>query len=89
MYTYGEEILGLLALATSIIGLLPQVYKTYTIKSAHGLSMIMLINYLICSVSWIGYGLYQGSLFVVLSNVAGFIISVTLIAQKYYYDAIA
>jgi MtN3 and saliva related transmembrane protein len=89
MYTYIEEILGLMALATSIIGLLPQVYKTYITKSAHDISMIMLINYFVCSVSWIGYGLCQGSLFVILSNIAGFIISVILIAQKRYYDTTA
>ncbi len=86
MYTNIEEILGLLALVTTIVGLLPQLYKTYITKSARDLSMLMLVNYFVCSASWIGYGFCQGSIFVILSNIAGLIISVILIAQKHYYD---
>ena len=87
MFAHLEEILGLLALVTSVIGLLPQVYKTHITKSAQDISMLMLVNYLICSVSWIGYGIFQGSFFVVMSNIAGFFISIILISQKLYYDA--
>ncbi|WCR58186.1 SemiSWEET family sugar transporter [Wolbachia endosymbiont of Ctenocephalides felis wCfeJ] len=82
-----EEFFGFIALITSLIGLLPQVYKAYATKLTRDVSMLMLVNYLVCSLSWIGYSIYQGSTFVMFSNIAGFAISVISIVQKCYYDA--
>ncbi|WP_265033222.1 SemiSWEET family sugar transporter [Wolbachia endosymbiont (group A) of Sicus ferrugineus] len=66
MYINIEECFGFIALIASLIGLSPQVYKAYITKVTRDVSMLMLVNYLICSLSWIGYGLYQSSIFVVL-----------------------
>ncbi|MDE5057684.1 SemiSWEET family transporter [Wolbachia endosymbiont of Drosophila bocki] len=87
MYINIEECFGFVALIASLIGLSPQVYKAYITKVTRDVSMLMLVNYLICSLSWIGYGLYQSSIFVVLSNIAGLMISIISIIQKCYYDA--
>jgi MtN3 and saliva related transmembrane protein len=81
-----ENFFGTLALITSLIGLLPQVYKAYITKSTQDVSLIMLINYLVCSIAWIVYGLCQGSVFVVWSNIAGLVISILCLSQKIYYD---
>ena len=81
-----ENFFGTLALITSLIGLLPQVYKAYRTQSTQDVSLIMVINYVVCSVAWIVYGLYQGSSFVVWSNIAGLIISFICLTQKIYYD---
>ena len=78
---------GLIATITSFIGLLPQVYKTYKVKSAQDVSMLMLSNYLICSIAWIIYGSLTDSSFVVYSNIVGLIVSLISILQKRYYDA--
>ena len=82
-----EAFFGYIALITSLIGLLPQVYKAYLTKSTQDISLLMLLNYLLCSVAWIMYGYYQQALVVMLSNVAGLMISLLSITQKYYYDA--
>ena len=82
------NIFGFIATVTTIIGLLPQVYKTYKTKSAKDISNVMLYNYLICSISWITYGILTDSSFVVYSNVVGLITSLVMIFQKRYYDAI-
>ncbi len=82
-----EEFFGFIALITSLIGLLPQIYKAYITKSTNDISMLMLVNYLVCSVAWIVHGIYQGSIFVLASNVAGLSISIISIVQKRYYDA--
>ncbi|MES2215151.1 MAG: SemiSWEET family transporter [Pseudomonadota bacterium] len=82
-----EIFFGYIALITSLIGLLPQVYKAYITKSTHDISMIMLVNYLVCSMAWIIHGLCQSSTFVVISNVVGGIIGIVSIIQKRYYDA--
>ena len=88
MLYYIENIFGFIALITSLIGLLPQVYKSYKIKSTEDISMLMLINYLVCSIAWIIHGLCQNSDFVVWSNIIGGIISIISIAQKHYYDRV-
>lgn len=78
---------GIIALITSFIGLLPQVIKSLKTKSTADLSMLMLINYLICSLAWVLYGLGTASFFVLMANVAGLVISLLLIVMKRRYDA--
>lgn len=80
-----EDIFGTIACTTTIIGLIPQVYKTYITKSADDISMLMLINYLICSIAWIIYGYSTKSSFVIYSNYCGLITSIILIWQKIYF----
>lgn len=78
---------GIIAFITSFIGLLPQIIKSLKTKSTQDLSMIMLINYLICSVAWIIYGSSTDSFFVISANVVGLIVSLLLILLKRHYDA--
>lgn len=83
-----ENLFGLIAFITSFIGLAPQIYKTMKTKSADDLSMLMLINYFICSISWIVYGVFTNAGYVISSNIAGLLFSIMAIAQKKYYDAV-
>ncbi|KTD70853.1 SemiSWEET family sugar transporter [Legionella tucsonensis] len=78
---------GIIAFITSFIGLLPQIIKSLKTKSTQDLSMIMLINYFICSVAWIIYGSSTDSFFVISANVVGLIVSLLLILLKRHYDA--
>ncbi|WP_264682396.1 MULTISPECIES: SemiSWEET family sugar transporter [unclassified Wolbachia] len=87
MYINIEECFGFIAFITSLIGLLPQVYRAYITKLTRDVSMLMLVNYLIFSSSWLIYGICQGLTFVILSNIAGLVISIISIVQKCYYDA--
>jgi thiamine pyrophosphokinase len=48
--------------------------------------MVMLVNYAICSASWIVYGAKTGSGFVIWSNIIGLSASGVSIIQKYKYD---
>lgn len=77
---------GLVAFITSFIGLLPQVIKSFKTRSTQDLSMMMLVNYLICSLAWIIYGSSTSSYFVISSNVVGLIVSLLLILLKRHYD---
>ncbi|QMT61501.1 SemiSWEET family sugar transporter [Legionella sp. PC997] len=77
---------GMIAFITSFIGLLPQIIKSLKTRSTQDLSMIMLINYLICSIAWIIYGSSTDSFFVTSSNVVGLIVSLLLILLKRHYD---
>jgi len=80
------DIAGIIAVITSMIGLLPQVYKAIRTRSTADVSMVMLINFLICSVAWIIYGGYTNSFFVELSNVCGLLSCLILICLKAFYD---
>ena len=77
---------GTLALITSFIGLLPQVFKALKTKSTQDISMLMLLNYTLCSFAWVIYGSNTDSFFVTCSNVIGLLVSLALIFLKRYYD---
>ncbi|MDZ5760860.1 SemiSWEET family sugar transporter [Lyticum sinuosum] len=81
-----QEFFGGIAFFTSLIGLLPQLWKSYKIKSTKDLSFLMLINYFIGSFSWIIYGIYIDSTFVIYSNIFSTLSSIISIIQKLYYD---
>jgi MtN3 and saliva related transmembrane protein len=81
-----ELLFGTIAFATSIIGLLPQIYKVMKTRSTDDISMLMLINYFCSSVAWLIYGLCIHSMFVVTSNIFGLLSSFFLILQKRLYD---
>lgn len=74
------------ALCTTVIGLLPQVYKTYHTKSTKDLSAMMLANYLLSSALWIGYGICVSDKTVIIANIVCGITSIISIIQKIYYD---
>ncbi|MDR1112853.1 MAG: hypothetical protein LBL18_03740 [Bacteroidales bacterium] len=77
---------GTVAFLLSCIGLIPQIWKSFKTKSTEDISILMLINYLVCSVCWIVYGCYVKSHPVIWSNVAMLVTSFISIVQKYYYD---
>lgn len=81
-----ESIFGAIALITSFVGLLPQSYKAFKTRSTTDISMTMLLNYLICSLAWIIYGISIHAGFVISSNIVGLLSVLLLIFQKRYYD---
>lgn len=81
-------LISFVAIFTSIVSLIPQLYKTYKSRSAEDLSMCMLINFFICSLSWIAYGVITESLSVWLSNLIMIIFSALLIFFKIKFKKI-
>lgn len=81
-----ESFFGAIALITSFVGLLPQSYKAFKTRSTTDISMTMLVNYVICSVAWIIYGICIHAGFVVSSNIVGLASAMLLVIQKRYYD---
>ncbi|WP_194848561.1 SemiSWEET family sugar transporter [Candidatus Neptunochlamydia vexilliferae] len=75
-------VIGFVASATSTISLLPQIYRTWRLKSAEELSLLMLINFLICSVSWVAYGLMTGTQSVWVTNCIMTFFSIILLIFK-------
>ncbi len=81
-----ENISGFLAFATSLIGLLPQIYKVHKSKSSNDISILMLINYSICSMAWVIHGILTGSDYVTYSNIFGLFTAIISIIQKIKYS---
>lgn len=87
MHINVEKFFGFIGLITTIIGLLPQVYKAYVTKLTRDVSMLMLVSCLICSLSWLGYAVCRGATLGVFCSVAESAVSIISIIQKCYYDA--
>jgi MtN3 and saliva related transmembrane protein len=84
-YETSESFFGFVASLTTVIGMLPQVWKTYKTKSVDDVSMVMLVNYMICSVSWMIYGALLRSTFIFWSNVLSVLVAAISIYQKRRY----
>lgn len=78
-------LISIVASATSIVSLIPQIIHTYRTRSAKDLSLLMLINFLICSLSWIVYGILTQTWTVWMTNVMMTIFTVVLIVLKIWY----
>jgi MtN3 and saliva related transmembrane protein len=84
---YLEQFFGIVASVTTVIGLMPQIYKAYKTRSMGDVSATMLVIYLICSVSWLVYGLLTHALYVTISNVICVGTSVISLHQKRKYGS--
>jgi MtN3 and saliva related transmembrane protein len=78
--------IGFIAFFTSCISLIPQIYRSYKTKSVNDLSILMLWNFCISSISWVVYGLYIEAMSVLLTNVFMSITAVFLLVLKYKYQ---
>ncbi|MFK7973305.1 MAG: SemiSWEET family sugar transporter [Rickettsiaceae bacterium] len=80
------SILGFIASFTSVISLVPQIIKSYRTKSVSDLSILMLINFLICSVCWTIYGVLIDATSVWVTNIIMTVFSFVLLIFKHKYD---
>ena len=79
-------LIGLLAGTLSIIGYLPQVWKTYTTKRAKDLSMKWLVLTLTSSMLWFTYGILSNSLPLTITSALTATMNLSLIIMKRKYD---
>ena len=80
------DTIGIIASVTSVVGFLPQIYKNQKTKSVQDLSVLMLLNFSICSLAWMLYGGLTNSPYVLVTNVAGLCASCFLLGQKLYFQ---
>ncbi|NGX32989.1 MAG: Sugar transporter SemiSWEET [Candidatus Anoxychlamydiales bacterium] len=79
-------IIGSIASITSTISLIPQLLQTYKTKSVADLSLLMLVNFLICSICWVIYGIILKAGSVWITNIIMLIFSALLIILKIKYN---
>ncbi|NGX34750.1 MAG: Sugar transporter SemiSWEET [Candidatus Anoxychlamydiales bacterium] len=78
-------IIGSIASLTSTISLIPQIFQTYKSKSVADLSLLMLINFFVCSICWVIYGITLKATSVWITNIIMLIFSALLIILKIKY----
>ena len=78
--------IGFIAFFTSTVALFPQIYHTYKTRSAGDISLIMLVNFLICCLSWIAYGLMTHAACVWVTNAVALVSCIAMLALKIAYD---
>ena len=83
-----ELIIGYAAALLISLLQLPQVYKTYQIKSADELSIYMILLNFLASILWLVYGIILDKPPIYISNVIYFIANCTLLGMKCYYKRI-
>ena len=76
------ESMGLLGAILSSLTFLPQVIRTWKIKSAEDLSMGMLVIVFCSTIVWLVYGFALWLIPVIIANTAIFTLSLTLIYFK-------
>ena len=79
-------LVGLLAGTLSIVGYLPQVWKTYTTRHAKDLSMGWLILTLSSAILWFTYGILSNSLPLIITSALTATMNSSLIIMKRKYD---
>lgn len=79
------DVAGGIASVTAMVGFTPQIYKVYKTKSAKDISALMVLNFLVCSLAWIVYGILVDAPYLFVTNIVAGIIDSILLGQKFYY----
>ena len=80
------EILGFFAAIFTMIAFIPQAIKVIIGRQTSGLSLTMLFLQVIGNMLWVIYGLWIRSPSVSIANVFTFLIVLTVILFKLYFD---
>ncbi len=79
------EIIGLVAASLTTAAYVPQVYKTWKEKSTKDISLSMYAVLLTGVLLWLVYGIYLGSLPIILSNIITSMLLLFMLAMKLKY----
>ena len=78
----GVDILGYSAGAITSLTFLPQVIKTWKVKSAKDISLLMFVIAAINEVMWIAYGALLDNWVIILTNIIVLSMALTMIYFK-------
>lgn len=79
------EYIGLIAGLVVTCSLIPQIMRVFRLKSAREISMLFTSLLLLGMVLWLVYGIMQGLFPVILWNVIGALLTMTLLVGKVKY----
>lgn len=79
------DLLGWIAGTLTTIAFLPQLFKTWTTKSAKDVSLVMMITFCTGVFLWLVYGLAIGAMPVVACNGVTLILALLIVILKMKY----
>ena len=79
------DLFGFLAALLTTIAFLPQLYKTWTTKSAGDVSLTMLSLFISGLIFWIIYGIKINSAPILVANIITFIFNFSILILKITY----
>ena len=79
------EILGLVAAACTTAAFIPQVYRAWVSKSTRDISLIMYLVFVTGTILWFIYGVYHGSISIMLANGITAFLAMVIIYLKIKY----
>jgi MtN3 and saliva related transmembrane protein len=80
------NLVGYVAAICTTISFVPQLIRVYRLKSAHEISLTMFLVYSFGVFLWLLYGIFIGSLPVIVSNVFSVALSSAILVLKIRYD---
>jgi MtN3 and saliva related transmembrane protein len=78
-------VIGYIAGTLTTISFLPQVIRTWKMRETKDFSLAMLLLFATGILLWTVYGIWTGSLPVILANVITFLLIIVLLAMKIKY----
>jgi MtN3 and saliva related transmembrane protein len=78
-------LIGYIAGTLTTISFLPQVIRTWKMQETKDFSLAMLLLFATGILLWMVYGIWTGSLPVILANVITFLLILVLLAMKIKY----
>lgn len=81
------DLVACIGLFTAAMSLLPQIIQSYRTKSVNDISMLMLLNLIVSSVSWALYGAITADTPLFLTNLLLTICSLVMVALKRKYHS--
>ena len=83
--SFNPEVFGFIAAILTSIAFIPQLFRTWTTKSAKDVSFVMLIMFLTGVICWITYGWQINSLPIIVANSITFILNLLILALKLFF----
>ncbi len=82
---YWNEILGFMGGLLTTVGFLPQVLRLFKLKSAHEISLIFTILFIIGIAFWLSYGISLGLTSVIIWNSITMVLGCSMLYAKLKY----
>jgi len=77
-----QEILGIVGGALGNIGLIPQIWRLFRLKTAYEISLPFLSMWLLSLFCWLIYGILLGLFSVILWNIIAFLLAGAMLYAK-------
>jgi MtN3 and saliva related transmembrane protein len=77
-----REWIGFIGGLLTTVGLIPQVWRLFKLKSAHEISLTYSILFIVGISFWLSYGIWRGLLSVILWNSVSLVLGIGMLYAK-------